>query len=83
VARVGAGQLAGNRCCEFDDGLRHRGREGDSRGRWLSGFAYHAGLRWWMFVVASRGALLTSLANVAWQACIAARAKPALALRYE
>jgi putative ABC transport system permease protein len=51
--------------------------------RWLSGFAYHVALHWWVFVAASLGALLIALATVAGQAWLTARAKPVLALRYE
>jgi putative ABC transport system permease protein len=51
--------------------------------RWLSGFAYHIDLHWWVFAAASLGALLIALATVAGQAWLTARAKPVLALRYE
>ncbi len=51
--------------------------------RWLSGFAYHIDLHWWVFAGASLGALLIALATVAGQAFLTARAKPVLALRYE
>jgi putative ABC transport system permease protein len=51
--------------------------------RWLSGFAYHIDLHWWVFVGASLGALLIALATVAGQAFLTARAKPVSALRYE
>jgi putative ABC transport system permease protein len=51
--------------------------------RWLSGFAYHVDLHWWVFVAASGAALLIALATVAGQAFLTARAKPVLALRYE
>jgi putative ABC transport system permease protein len=51
--------------------------------RWLSGFAYHVDLRWWVFAGASAGALAIALATVAGQAFLTARAKPVLALRYE
>jgi putative ABC transport system permease protein len=51
--------------------------------RWLSGFAYHIDLHWWVFAGASLGALAIALATVAAQAWITARQKPVLALRYE
>jgi putative ABC transport system permease protein len=51
--------------------------------RWLSGFAYHVALHWWVFAAASLGALLIALATVAGQAWLTARAKPVLALRDE
>jgi putative ABC transport system permease protein len=51
--------------------------------RWLSGFAYHVALHWWVFAAASLGTLLIALATVAGQAWLTARAKPVLALRYE
>jgi putative ABC transport system permease protein len=51
--------------------------------RWLSGFAYHVDLHWWVFAAASLGALAIALATVAGQAWITARQKPVLALRYE
>jgi len=51
--------------------------------RWLSGFAYHIDLHWWVFAGASLGALLVALLTVAGQAWAAARQKPVLALRYE
>ena len=51
--------------------------------RWLSGFAYHVDLHWWVFAAASLGALAVALATVAGQAFLTARAKPVLALRTE
>jgi putative ABC transport system permease protein len=51
--------------------------------RWLSGFAYHIDLHWWVFAGASLAALIIALATVAGQAWITARRKPVLALRYE
>jgi putative ABC transport system permease protein len=50
---------------------------------WLSGFAYHVDLHWWVFAAASLGALIIALATVAGQAWLTARARPVLALRYE
>jgi len=51
--------------------------------RWLSGFAYHIDLHWWVFAGASLGALAIALLTVAGQAFLTARQKPVLALRYE
>jgi putative ABC transport system permease protein len=51
--------------------------------RWLSGFAYHIDLHWWVFLAASAVALLIALLTVAGQAVMVARQKPVLALRYE
>jgi putative ABC transport system permease protein len=51
--------------------------------RWLSGFAYHVDLHWWVFAAASLAALLIALLTVAGQAFLTARQKPVLALRYE
>jgi putative ABC transport system permease protein len=51
--------------------------------RWLSGFAYHVDLHWWVFAGASLGALAIALLTVAGQAFLTARQKPVLALRYE
>jgi putative ABC transport system permease protein len=51
--------------------------------RWLSGFAYHIDLHWWVFAAASAGALAIALLTVAGQAFLTARQKPVLALRYE
>ena len=50
---------------------------------WLSGFAYHVDLSFWMFPAAGIAALLVALATVASQAILVARQKPVLALRYE
>jgi putative ABC transport system permease protein len=51
--------------------------------QWLSGFAYHVELNWWVFLAASLAALAVALATVAGQAWVTARQKPVLALRYE
>jgi putative ABC transport system permease protein len=50
---------------------------------WLSGFAYRVSLPPWLFLTASTVAVLIALATVGGQAWLAARAKPAAALRYE
>ncbi|HEY6456621.1 MAG TPA: ABC transporter permease [Steroidobacteraceae bacterium] len=51
--------------------------------RWLEGFAYHVNLDPLVFVLASALAVSIALATVCSQALVAARATPALALRYE
>jgi putative ABC transport system permease protein len=51
--------------------------------RWLSGFAYHIDLHWWVFAGAGGAALLIALVTVAGQVWVTARQKPVLALRYE
>jgi len=51
--------------------------------RWLSGFAYHVDLHWWVFAAASVSALIIALLTVGGQAFLTARQKPVLALRYE
>ena len=51
--------------------------------RWLEGFAYHAGLAWWIFVGAGSLALLVALATVSYHALRAATANPVKSLRYE
>ncbi len=50
---------------------------------WLQGFAYRAGLAWWLFVLAGAGALAVALITVSFQAFRAALANPADALKYE
>jgi len=51
--------------------------------KWLQGFAYKAGLAWWLFVLAGAGALAVALITVSYQAIRAALANPANALKYE
>ena len=51
--------------------------------RWLEGFAYHVDLNPLAFVLASVLAVLVALVTICGQALIVARARPALALRYE
>jgi putative ABC transport system permease protein len=51
--------------------------------RWLSGFAYHVPLSWWLFPAAGAVTLLIALLTVTGQAWLVARQKPVLALRYE
>ena len=51
--------------------------------KWLSGFVYHVGLDWRVFVGATLATLLVALLTVAAQSISSARAVPATALRYE
>ena len=51
--------------------------------RWLHGFAYRVGLPPWLFVSASGAVVLIAWSAVGLQAWLAARARPAAALRYE
>ncbi len=51
--------------------------------RWLAGFAYQVQLGAWTFLGASAAAVLIAWATVAAQALVAARTRPAAALRYE
>ncbi len=50
---------------------------------WLRGFAYRVDLPPWLFLAASAAAVLIAWATVSIHAWLVARAKPALALRYE
>ena len=50
---------------------------------WLHGFAYRVGQPIWLFLAASVAAALIAWATVSFQSLMAARAKPATALRYE
>ena len=51
--------------------------------RWLHGFAYRVGLPPWLFVSASAAVVLIAWSAVGIQAWLAARTRPAAALRYE
>lgn len=51
--------------------------------QWLQGFAYRVGLPFWLFITASASALLLAWATIGTKTWLAARAKPAAALRYE
>jgi putative ABC transport system permease protein len=51
--------------------------------RWLGGFAYRVDLPIWLFVTAMALAVVIALVTVSTHAWMAARAKPATALRYE
>jgi putative ABC transport system permease protein len=50
---------------------------------WLHGFAYRVDLPVWLFLGATAAAALIAWITVSFQSWMAARAKPALALRYE
>jgi putative ABC transport system permease protein len=50
---------------------------------WLHGFAYRVGQPVWLFLAASVAAALIAWATVSFQSLMAARSKPASALRYE
>ena len=50
---------------------------------WLHGFAYRVGQPVWLFLAASVAAALIAWATVSLQSWMAARARPATALRYE
>jgi putative ABC transport system permease protein len=50
---------------------------------WLHGFAYRVGLPPWLFLAASAAAAAIAWITVSFQSWMAARAKPATALRYE
>ncbi len=50
---------------------------------WLHGFAYRVDLPVWLFLAATAAAALIAWVTVSFQSWMAARAKPALALRYE
>jgi ABC-type lipoprotein release transport system permease subunit len=50
---------------------------------WLQHYAYRATMPWWVFAVASAGALLITLLTVSYQGIRAARMNPTKALRTE
>ena len=50
---------------------------------WLHGFAYRVDLPPWLFLAASAAGALIAWITVSFQSWMAARAKPAMALRYE
>ena len=50
---------------------------------WLHGFAYRVDLPVWLFLAATAAAAVIAWITVSFQSWMAARAKPALALRYE
>lgn len=51
--------------------------------KWLQGFAYKAGIAWWLFAAAGVGAFLLALFTVSFQAIRAALSNPVDALKYE
>ncbi|MGD0341870.1 MAG: ABC transporter permease [Bacteroidales bacterium] len=51
--------------------------------RWLEGFAYRTGLRWWIFALAGMITLVIVLLTITWQSWKAASRNPVEALRYE
>jgi len=51
--------------------------------KWLQGYAYHAVIEWWMFVLAGVVALLITLLTISFQAIKAAVANPVKSLRSE
>jgi putative ABC transport system permease protein len=51
--------------------------------RWLTSFAYHADLKWWIFLAAGLTALFIALLTVSWQSWRAATRNPVETLRYE
>lgn len=50
---------------------------------WLDGFAYHAGIAWWIFVLAAAAALLIAVTTVSYHSIRAAMMNPVRSLRYE
>ncbi|RZT96244.1 putative ABC transport system permease protein [Ancylomarina subtilis] len=50
---------------------------------WLSNFAYHIELSWWIFVVSGVMALIIAILTVSWQTWKAATQNPVEALKYE
>jgi ABC-type antimicrobial peptide transport system permease subunit len=51
--------------------------------KWLEGYSYRIGVRWWFFVMAGLGAILIAVLAVSSQAIRAARANPVKSLRSE
>lgn len=51
--------------------------------QWLSNFAYHAGIPWWIFALPGAGAIAIALVTVTLQALRAAASDPVKALRSE
>lgn len=52
-------------------------------GAWLEGFEYHIEIQWWVFVIATAGAVLISLLTVAFHTTRAALANPVNSLKSE
>ncbi len=51
--------------------------------RWLTNFAYHASMTWWIFLISGLTSLIIALGTVSWQSWRAATRNPVEALRYE
>jgi putative ABC transport system permease protein len=51
--------------------------------QWLSGYAYHTNMPWWVFVVAAGLVLVIALVTVSFQAVRAALVNPIKSLRSE
>lgn len=51
--------------------------------RWLEGYAFHAGIPWWVFAATGFGVVLVTLATVSWQGVRAALMNPVSSLRSE
>jgi ABC-type antimicrobial peptide transport system permease subunit len=51
--------------------------------QWLSGFAYHTEISWWIFALSGIMAIVIALATVAFQALRVASANPIKSLRTE
>lgn len=51
--------------------------------KWLSGFAYHVDIQWWVFALAGLMVLLIAFISVAYRALKAATVNPVESLRYE
>jgi putative ABC transport system permease protein len=54
-----------------------------SMNKWLQSFAYRIDIHWWVFIVATLGALLIALLTVSFQAIKAAMANPVKSLHTE
>jgi ABC-type antimicrobial peptide transport system permease subunit len=50
---------------------------------WLSGYAYHVTMPWWIFAVAISGTLALTVAAVSWHTLAAARVNPVRSLKSE
>jgi len=50
---------------------------------WLQGFAYRAGLQWWIFALSAGITVAIALATVSFKAVKAAMANPSKSLRSE
>ncbi|WPU93927.1 ABC transporter permease [Mucilaginibacter sabulilitoris] len=51
--------------------------------QWLQGYAYHAGITWWIFVLTGFGAILITLLTVSYQSIKAALMNPVKSLKME